>query len=476
VTVSQDEVINWCSQLVEKTPDFPPMDQCLEAIPDLESLADLPAGTRVLLRGDTDVVVKEDDSIQDDIRLRSLLETLKFGLQRGWVQLVYGHRGRDPKLSLEPIAAHLQKLLCENKGDVVEVGFIKEWFDPDTGEILDSAAEQIAALPDAAIVVLENTRKYNSEKFKLEQLLWKAKSSDLADLAEPLCNYANGVRDKLARVHINEGFAASNRDLSSTLVPLTMDRVALGKYIDAELRDHVTRARQSELVIFSGMKINKLDDLQQILGRGTVRMVIAAGSLAIGLRKAAAEIAGEEFEMGLNGNPSIKKIYIPPERIDQARKMLQEGTNHGVEFVLPIDFILEDGSASDTIPPDGAQFDVGPKTVELQAQKVGEFIAFHKNKINAEGKPAVAFHNGVFGKFEEERFSHGTRKFIEQLKRMHDDGVQVYVGGGEGGAALHRYGDESWVTHCFTAGGTILKALGNKPIPYLKALYMKSTK
>ena len=58
---------------------------------------------------------------------------------------------------------------------------------------------------------------------------------------------------------------------------------------------------------------------------------------------------------------------------------------------------------------------------------------------------------------------------------MHDSGVQVYVGGGEGGAALHRYGDESWVTHCFTAGGTILKALGNEPIPYLKALYMKST-
>ena len=58
---------------------------------------------------------------------------------------------------------------------------------------------------------------------------------------------------------------------------------------------------------------------------------------------------------------------------------------------------------------------------------------------------------------------------------MHTAGVQVYVGGGEGGAALHRYGDESWVTHCFTAGGTILKALGNQPIPYIKALYLKAS-
>ena len=103
MSISQDEVINWCGKLVEKIPDFPPLDQCLEAIPILESLADLPAGTRVLLRGDTDVVVKEDGTIEDDIRLRSLLETLECGLQRGWVLLVYGHRGRDPKLSLEPV-------------------------------------------------------------------------------------------------------------------------------------------------------------------------------------------------------------------------------------------------------------------------------------------------------------------------------------------------------------------------------------
>ncbi|GIS61379.1 MAG: hypothetical protein CM1200mP2_36040 [Planctomycetaceae bacterium] len=29
------------------------------------------------------------------------------------------------------------------------------------------------------------------------------------------------------------------------------------------------------------------------------------------------------------------------------------------------------------------------------------------------------------------------------------------------------------MTHCFTAGGTILKALGNEPIPYINALYRK---
>jgi phosphoglycerate kinase len=62
-------------------------------------------------------------------------------------------------------------------------------------------------------------------------------------------------------------------------------------------------------------------------------------------------------------------------------------------------------------------------------------------------------------------------RFIGQLKRMKDAGLEVYVGGGEGGTALEKYGQPDWVTHCFTAGGTVLNALGGNPVPYLQALY-----
>ena len=284
--------------------------------------------------------------------------------------------------------------------------------------------------------------------------------------------YASGVRERFGAVHVNEGFAASNRDLSSTLVPLTMDHVALGRYIEGELRQHVTRARKAELVVFSGIKINKLDDLEQILGRGQVRMVIAAGSLALSLKKA----DDPGFELGLAGRPEHEKIHIPPARIAQARRMLEQGRSKGVEFVLPVDFVLADGTAVERIPADQAQFDVGPRTIELHARKAGEFIEFiefsRQQAASGQG-PAVAFHNGVFGKFEDERFATGTRRFMEQLRRMHETGVEVYVGGGEGGTALEKYGQPDWVTHSFTAGGTILKALGNEPIPYLKALFLK---
>ncbi len=463
MAVTTDQATAWCRQLVDKAPDFPELDECLKVIPSLDSLADLPAGTRVLVRGDVDVVIDEQGNVEEDVRLRSLLETLSFGHSRGWVQILYGHRGRDPEMSLKPVADYMQKLIEEAGLTKARVSFAGEWLDNKTGKVLDAAKAQIAQAAPGSVVVLENTRRYD-----LETALWKAKAADLAPLAERLTNYANTVSEKLARVHVNEGFAASNRDLSSTLVPLTMERVALGSYIDTELRRHVTRARQAELVIFSGLKINKLDDLEQILKRGRVKMVIAAGALAIALKKA----AEPDFEIGLAADPA-QKIFLPPERVEQARRMLEQGRQAGVEFVLPVDFILGDGTASATIPAGGAQFDVGPKTIALHAEKVGQFIQYGRGKTSRGQPPAVAFHNGVFGKFEEDRFSHGTRKFMEQLKRMTQEGVEVYVGGGEGGAALVRYGDESWVTHCFTAGGTILKALGVEPIPYIKALYQK---
>jgi phosphoglycerate kinase len=149
--------------------------------------------------------------------------------------------------------------------------------------------------------------------------------------------------------------------------------------------------------------------------------------------------------------------------------MVRDGRAKGIEFVVPVDSVIEDGSVVDELKPGQQQFDVGPKTTKLFEQKIGEFVA-------ANGAGAVAFHNGVFGMFEDPRFEAGTKNFMPQLKRMKDAGVEVYIGGGEGGTALEKYGQPDWVTHTFTAGGTVLNALGREPVPYLVALRMASAK
>src|SRR5688500_1704401 len=66
----------------------------LQAIPRLDSLADVPRGTPVLVRGDVDA--KPGPQVGDvDIRLRSMQETLQFGRPRGWKQIICGHLGRQ---------------------------------------------------------------------------------------------------------------------------------------------------------------------------------------------------------------------------------------------------------------------------------------------------------------------------------------------------------------------------------------------
>lgn len=472
--ISSETVVAWCEQLLADSVDFPALEKCLDLIPDLESLSDLPAGTRVLVRGDLDVEVDDAGNIGDDTRLRSLVETLKYGNERGWVQVVYGHRKRDPNISLKSVVPHLERVLRDDGGLDVSLSLIEDWVDNATGEISDGAATTIAGLDNGNIVVLENTRWRTSDDEKsIERVLDKAKPEQLAELATPLTAYVNGIREKIAKVHVNDAIASSNRDLSSTVVPLAMDRVALGIYNRRELAEHVTLTRQAELVVFSGMKLDKLDALQEIIERGTVNLVIAAGLLGLSLKKAQCELAGEPFPLGVHGDPAIKKIYLPPERIEQAKQLLATGQKNDVEFLLPIDFMLSNNEISEVLIDGEGHMDAGPKTMESHREKIAEFVKFSQQKMESTGQPAIAFHNGVFGKFEEEAYSKGTAAFVQQLKVLTDGGVAVYVGGGEGGVALKKYGQPEWVTHCYTAGGTILKALGIRPIPFIKSLCMK---
>jgi phosphoglycerate kinase len=465
--VTLTAMTQWCRTLLggDKAATQRTLQAYLDGIPRLERLNDVPRGTPVLVRGDVDA--KPGPKVgEGDIRLQSMVETLKHGQKHGWKQIVFGHIGRKPEGSLKAVAKRLGELLG------TEVKLIEDWLDADTISVPDHVSKAIADSAPGSILMLENTRRY-----AVERTLWEARAEDAERLAEPLARFAQQCADKIAKVYVNEALSAGSLDSSSTVVPAAMDRVALGHYIAAEFDGPMRRCLATQLVVFSGLKIDKLDDLDAMINRGTIRWVFAAGSLAMALKKADAELAGRQFSMGVaeaEGHEE-KPYYIGRDRIEQAKRMLVGGRAKGIEFILPVDFILQDGRASDTIGPADQQFDVGPKTSALFEQQIGKFIEAGKGLASAGSKP-VAFHNGVFGMFEDARFENGTRLFIPQLKRMKDAGIEVYVGGGEGGTALERYGKPDWVTHCFTAGGTVLNALGSSPVPYLQALYMASHK
>ncbi len=458
--ITTEAMAAWCRKLLGADPSTPrlTLEQYLAGIPRMECLGKLPSGTAVLVRGDTDA--KPGANVGDgDIRLRSMKDTLKFGQERGWKQIVFGHVGREPEKSLAKVAARLGEILGCN------VTFIEDWLDPATTSIKDDAAKSIADAAPGSVIMLQNTRKYD-----IERVLWKAKPADVDRLAPNLAKLANEFADKVAKVYVHEAFSAGSLDASSVVVPMAMEKVALGKYEAEQFDGHLKECMNAQMVIFSGLKIDKLDDLEAMIARGKIRKVIAAGSLAAALKKAACDLEGKPFDLGLSQDPAHKDkpYYIPEDRIEQAKKMITDGVAKGMEFVMPVDFVLQDGQVSDTIGAGNQQFDVGPKSSELYEKTVSDFIASHQGDKPA----AVVFHNGVFGMFEDPRFEAGTKKFVGQLKRMTDAGIKVYVGGGEGGKALDQYGKPEWVTYCFTAGGTVLNALGSEPVPYLVALKM----
>src|SRR6478672_1429088 len=155
MAVTEKEMQAWCETLLAGRSAAPDqsLSDYIRAIPGIASLEDLPKGSPVLLRGDLDC--KPGPQIGDgDIRLRSMVDTLRFGIAHDWKQIIFGHIGRKPEGSLSKVAQRL--------GEIVERGvpLISDWLDDSSMTILPSVAQQIATSKPGSLLMLENTRKY----------------------------------------------------------------------------------------------------------------------------------------------------------------------------------------------------------------------------------------------------------------------------------------------------------------------------
>ena len=427
------------------------IEDLLANISPIDALAELPAGTPVWIRADLDVADR-DGIIGDDPRLASLHETLEFGREHGWRMLLIGHRGRTPEKTLEYV---YQKLKATETGCGP---FIEDWFDERAETLTGTAVKAVESLKPGHFLVFENCRRYG-----FEVRLWKTPPEKLPEVADDFQRIARAMRQG-ATVYVNDAIASGNKDFSTTALPLAMGRGALGVFTRRELSEHVVRAREAGLVSFSGMKLDKLKQLHGIVKQGHVELILTGGSLAMALLKARGEISGEEVSIGAAGESANKeeKTYIPPSAVEMARQLLLDADERGVEVICPVDFVLEDGTVVEEIPSGAWQRDIGPATRKLFDEKALAWAA-------RTGRRA-AFHNGVMGQFEISTFAGGTEAMVGTLKKLQAAGISVYVGGGEGRAALERFGSLGDITHAFTAGGTILKSLAGRPLPFLVAL------
>ena len=212
MSVSTAAMLAWCRILLGLNPPAPPksLEEYLAAIPRLDTLSDVPIGTPVLVRGDVDA--KPGAKIgQGDERLRSMVESLRYGIARGWKQIVFGHIGRKPEGSLKDVAKRLGELLGK------DVPLVTDWLDEATLDIRPKVTETIAAAAPGSVMVLENTRR-----FAIERVLWDARPDDLPELAPKLAHFATQCAEKIAKVYVNEALSAGSLDTSTTIVPAAM--------------------------------------------------------------------------------------------------------------------------------------------------------------------------------------------------------------------------------------------------------------
>jgi phosphoglycerate kinase len=460
LVISYDDFRHQLYRIYSQDPEInaTPLEEILDNIPTVDQFDEVPAGSTVLLRAELDVPLK-DGQVADVSRIETNISTLRYCLDRGWKVVIVGHIGRDKHLTVKPVCEAISKEIGRR------IEFIPDWLDETEMKLVDEAVARIASAKPDTIFMLENTRRYD-----VERAFWRAPEDRFTEICDRMYSIASDIRKRLSEVEINEAIAASNFDFSSSVLPLAMSKTAFGFFISEELKTHIKAARRSNMIVISGLKIDKLDDLEAILDRGKVKWVIAAGSLAMALKKAQAELAGTDFSIGRAETDESTKFYIARDRIEQGRRIVQRCLKEGIDLILPIDFVLDNGEIAEDIPRDRVQFDIGPKTRELIAKKIADYIS--KSKQSPE--PFAMSYNGVFGKFEDPRYEAGTRDFVSLLRVMTQAGILTYVGGGEGRLALLKYGSITDVTHAFTAGGTILKSLSDRHIQFLKAMYLQN--
>jgi phosphoglycerate kinase len=367
------------------------------------------AGKRVLVRADLNVPL-DGGAVADDTRIRKAMPTVELLLDRGAAKVTLcSHLGRpkgrpDPALSLRPVADRIAELLGR------PVAFGDE---------------------DGDLRLLENLRFDPREE---------ANDPGFArELADDNDEYVNDAFGAAHRAHAStEGVAHLLPAWAGLLLAAELD--AFHRILDEPEHPFV--------VVIGGVKVA---DKIGVIDRFTE----LADTILIGGAMAFTFFAASGLGVGASRHEDADGQGI-------ARRAMADAAERGCELVLPVDVIVADRFAvdadyrtvdADAIPDDWMGLDVGPRTVQLYAQRLGA--------------AKTIFWNGPMGVFELEPFAGGTIGIADAVA---DSGAVSVVGGGDSVAAVNRAGVAERITHVSTGGGAALELVEGHELPGVAAL------
>ena len=386
------------------------------------------SGKRVLVRVDLNVPLDiETGDISDDTRIRAVLPSIKYLIDREAKAILCSHLGRpDGKvvdnLRLAPVAEQLSKLLGK------PVVMASDCIGPEV-------EEAVARLTDGGVLLLENLR-FHAEEEKNDPKFARALA-------------------RLADIYVNDAFGTAHRAHASTVGVTEYLPAVAGFLMEKEISvmgKALDEPDRPFAALIGGAKIgDKIGVLEYILDK--VDSLLIAGGMSSTFLKAL------KYDVGQS---SVKE-----DKMGLAQWLMERAAEKGVHLLLPTDVVVADkfsaNARSRTVPvtevPSGWYvMDIGPRTIELFEAKLR--------------KSKTIIWNGPVGVFEFPKFSKGTDAIANLLAGL--DATTI-IGGGSTAEAVEEMGLADKMTHVSTGGGASLKFLEGKTLPGVAVLQDKES-